>query len=438
MKPGDSKPGRGAPEPPRTGLVRGIGQLGFGAIALNGIIGAGIFALPAIAVGRAGEFSPWVFVLCGALILLIVLVFARVASFFDDTGGPVTYAGAAFGPFVGFQTGWVLMLARAASFAANAHLMVTYAGWFWPPLLEGAWHTAVVVAVCLLLGVINIVGLRQGMAAVFALTVLKLLPLLLLILFGLGQIDAGIFTDVQPPADGLGETLLIVFYAFVGFEGAVVPAGEGRNARRDIPLALVRSALGITLFYFLVQAVTVSVAPWIETSPTPLADVAMILLGSAGAVILTLGAVFSITGNLTASMLSAPRMLYAMAHLGSMPAWLGSVHPRFQTPANAIAAYALFSAVLALTGGFIWLAVISTAVRMLVYVMCIVALPRLERRMGEVEGQFRLPGGLLIPGLALALCLWLMTYAPPESWGFTAVFMAVGAVVYLVVRRRAM
>jgi amino acid transporter len=162
----------------------------------------------------------------------------------------------------------------------------------------------------------------------------------------------------------------------------------------------------------------------------------MILLGTGGAVVLTLGAVFSITGNLTASMLSAPRMLYAMAHIGSLPAWFGAVHPRFQTPANAIGAYTLFSIALALTGGFVWLAAISTAVRMLVYVMCIVALPRLEHRIGEVEGQFRLPGGLAIPGLALVLSLWLMTYAPLESWGLTAAFMVLGAIVYALVRRR--
>lgn len=422
---------------PQDGLRREIGQLGFGAIALNGTIGAGIFALPAVAAAYADLFSPWVFVLCGALIMLIVLVFARVASYFDDTGGPVTYAGQAFGPFAGFQAGWLLTLSRAAAFAANAHLLVTYAGWLWPPLLEGAWQTGAVLAVCAALAAINIVGVRQGMAALFALTVLKLLPLLLLVLFGLGQVNPEIFTgEAAPPLDGLGETMLIVFYAFVGFESAVVPAGEGRNARRDIPMALVRTILAITLFYFLIQVVAISVAPDLGSSRTPLADVALVLLGAAGAAVLTLGAVFSIGGNLTASMMSAPRMLYAMAHIGSMPPWFGQVHDRFHTPANAIAFYAAFSIVLALSGGFVWLAAISTVVRLLVYVLSIATLPVLQRKLGEREGQFRLPGGLLIPGLALLLSLWLMTHAPLKSWGLTAAFMAVGAVVYAVARRR--
>ena len=418
------------------GLKREIGQLGFGAIALNGTIGAGIFALPAIAVAAAGLFSPWIFVLCGLLIMLIVLAFARVASFFEDTGGPVTYTGTAFGPFAGFQTGWLLTLSRAAAFAANAHLMVTYAGWFWPPLLEGGWHTGGVLFICAALAGVNVIGVRQGMLALFALTALKLLPLVLLVLLGLGQANPEIFTGASiPPMDSLGETMLIVFYAFVGFESAVIPAGEGRNARRDIPLALVRTILAITLFYFLIQVVTVSVAPGVEGSKTPLADVALILMGAAGAGILTLGAVFSISGNLTASMLSAPRMVYAMAHIGTMPAWFGAVHSRYQTPANAIICYAVFSGILALSGGFVWLAAMSTVVRLLVYAGCIAALPILQRRLGERPGQFYLPGGMTIPLLALLPSLWLASHASLKSWLVAGGFMCVGAVLYAATRR---
>lgn len=420
-----------------TGLKKEIGQLGFGAIALNGTIGAGIFALPAIAVELAGLFSPWIYVACGLLIMAIVFVFARVASFFKDTGGPVTYAARAFGPFAGFQAGWLLTLSRAAAFAANAHLMVTYAGWFWPPLANGAWHAAAVGLVCVLLTVINLVGVRQGMLAIFALTVLKLLPLLLLVFLGISQTNPEIFTGARiPPLDSLGGTMLIVFYAFVGFESAVIPAGEARNPRRDIPLALVRTILAITIFYFLIQVVTISVAPDIAGSKTPLADIAQLLMGTAGAALLTLGAVFSITGNLTSSMLSAPRMLYAMGRLGSLPEWFGAVHPRFQTPSNAILFYAAFSIVLALSGGFVWLAAMSTVVRLMVYVMCIATLPVLQRKMGEYEGQFRLWGGMLIPVVALVISVWLMTHAALKSWLVTGVFMLAGSALYLVTRRR--
>jgi len=418
------------------GLKREIGQLGFSAIALNGTIGAGIFALPAIAVTRAGLFSPWLFVICGLLIMLVVLSFARVASFFRDTGGPVTYATTAFGPFAGFQTGWMLTLARAASFAANAHLMVTYAGWFWPPLLDSAWHMAAVTAVCVVLTAINVVGVKQGLMAVFALTVLKLLPLVLLVFFGISQTNPEIFTAAEiPPFDSLGETALILFYAFVGFESALIPAGEARSPRRDIPLALVRTILGVAVFYFLIQIVTISVAPDIGSSNTPLADVALILMGSAGATMLTLGAVFSISGNLTASMLSAPRLLYVMGHDGTLPAWFSKVHEKYRTPSNAIISYGVFSIVLALSGGFVWLAVMSTAVRLLVYTMCILTLPVLQRKLDEYEGQFRLPGGMTIPVLALLLSFWLMTHVSLKSWLVSAVFLVLGSVFYAMKRR---
>jgi amino acid transporter len=420
------------------GLKHEIGQLGFGAIALNGTIGAGIFALPAIAAATSGLFSPWIFVLCGLLIMLIVLAFARVASYFDETGGPVTYVGKAFGPMAGFQVGWLSMLSRAAAFAANAHLMVTYAGWLWPPLLDGGWHLGGVLVICAVLVFVNVIGVRQGMLALFVLTALKLLPLVLLVLLGLGQLNPEIFTAAPiPPLESLGETMLIVFYAFVGFESAVIPAGEGRDARRDIPMALVRTILAITVFYFLIQWVTISVEPDIGGSKTPLADVALVLMGAAGAGILTLGAVFSISGNLTGSMLSAPRMVYALAHLGSMPAWFGAVHQRFQTPANAILFYGAFATLLALSGGFVWLAAMSTVVRLLVYVGCIATLPVLRRRMAEYEGQFRLPGGMAIPLLALLPSLWLASHASLKSWLVTGGFMLAGALLYAATRRAA-
>jgi amino acid transporter len=420
-----------------TSLKKEISQLGFGAIALNGTIGAGIFALPVIAVERAGLFSPWIYAACGILIMAIVLVFARVASYFSDTGGPVVYASRAFGPFAGFQAGWLLTLSRASAFAANAHLMVSYAGWFWPPLADGVWHMSAVLLICVLLTAINVIGVRQGIMAIFALTVLKLLPLLLLVFFGISQANPEIFTSADiPPLDSLGETMLILFYAFVGFESAVIPAGEARNARRDIPLALVRTIMAITVFYFLIQVVTISVVPDIGGSKTPLADVALILMGSAGAAILTMGAVFSISGNLTSSMLSAPRMVYAMAHVGSLPAWFGAIHARYQTPANAIYFYAGFAILLALSGGFVFLAAMSTVVRLMVYVMCVATLPVLHRKLGESEKQFRLPGGLTIPAIALLISVWLMTHASLKSWKLTGLFMVIGGILYFLTQRK--
>lgn len=162
-------------------LNRDIGQLGFAAIALNGVIGAGIFALPAVAAAKSGNFSPWLFLICAVLIMTVVLSFARAASFFRDTGGPIQYAGMAFGPFAGFQTGWLTYIGRLSALGANISLMVTYAGWFWEPLGSGLAHQLTIALMFIVLAVFNVVGVRQSMSVVFIFSALKLVPLFLLI-----------------------------------------------------------------------------------------------------------------------------------------------------------------------------------------------------------------------------------------------------------------
>ena len=419
-------------------LNREIGQLGFAAIALNGVIGAGIFALPAIAAAKSGNFSPWLFLICAVLIMTVVLSFARAASFFRDTGGPIQYASMAFGPFVGFQTGWLVYIGRLAAIGANISLMVTYAGWFWAPLASGLGHQITVTLTFVLLAAFNIVGVRQSMKVVFLFSALKLIPLSLLILLGLAHIQPDILLHSNMPVTGnLGETILILLYAFVGFESAVVPAGEARNPRKDIPRAITLTVLTITVVYFLIQLISVSVLPELASSKTPLADVAVVLMGATGAALLTFGAVFSIGGNCSASMLSAPRMTFALAKMGSLPGWFGKIHPRTRTPLNSILFYAALGLVLALSGSFVWLAVVSTLARLLSYILGVAALPVLEKRIEKTEGQFRLSGGYLVPAIALLLCLWLITFASITTWLTTAAFFALGSLLYLAsVKRR--
>lgn len=414
------------------GLKRAIGPLGVGAIALNGVIGAGIFALPGVAADAAGLFSPWLFVFCALLIMTVVLSFARAASFFGETGGPVVYVEEAFGIFAGFQTGWLYSFARIAALAANAHLMVTYAAWLWPTLDTGTARLGLVSFVCVALTVINVVGVRSGLAAVFVLTVLKLLPLSLIVLLGLGQINPDIFLGPEiPQLEGMGGVILVLLYAFVGFESAVVPAGEVKNPRTSVPRSLVWTVAGICVLYFLIQLVSVSVVEDLGQTGRPLAEVAETLMGTAGASLLVLGAVFSICGNISGMFITAPRMLYAMGRDGGLPSWFAAVSPRYHTPANSILFVGGVGLALALSGSFMWLAAMSTAVRLLVYMACILALPALKRKIGEQAGQFRLPGGMAIPVIALALCLWLTTHASLRSWLTMVAFAVLGTLLFL-------
>ena len=412
-------------------LDREISRLGFAAIALNGVIGAGIFALPAVAAARSGNFSPWLFLFCAVLIMSVVLCFSRAASFVSDTGGPIQYAGQAFGPFAGFQTGWLTYIGRLAALGANIKLMVIYAGWFWAPLESGLAHHLAVVLMFTILATFNIVGVRRSMAVVFVFSAMKLAPLILLVVVGLSHVQPGLLVESGlPNISTFGETVLVLLYAFVGFESAVVLAGEARDPRRDIPRALTITVLIITVFYFLIQWISISALPGLADSKTPLADVAAVVLGASGAALLTFGAVFSIGGNCSASMLSAPRMTYALARMGSLPQWFGQVHPRFHTPVNSIVFYAVVALGLALSGSFVWLAIVSTLARLLSYILSVAALPILEKTMEPTEDQFRLPGGYLIPAVALVLCLWLITYASVTAWLTTAGFFLLGTVLY--------
>jgi len=418
------------------GLRREISHLGFAAISLNGVIGAGIFALPAVAAAAVGLFSPWLILICCLLVMPIVLSFARAASFFTATGGPLNYVGHAFGPFAGFQVGWLFTLSRVAAAAANANLMVTYAAHFWEPLSGDLGRQLMIILVLGSLTVINIIGVKRAVAAIYVFTLLKLIPLCLVILLGLTKLNPEVFSaEGLPTFDGIGETLLVLMYAFVGFESTGVPAGEARNPRRDIPRALVQSVLLVAIIYVLIQWVAVSVAPDIGQSKTPLIEVSEILMGAAGAILIGIGAVFSIIGNVSSMMVSGPRMVYAMGRSKVLPDWFGAVHAGFGTPANAIAFAGGLSIVLALSGGFIWLAAMSTVVRLIVYAACILSLPKLHSALKPGQVPFELPGGYLIPLLGLFISLGLITQASANSWLVTGLFMACGTVLYWLARR---
>jgi amino acid transporter len=283
---------------------------------------------------------------------------------------------------------------------------------------------------------VNVIGVKRGVLAMFAFTLLKLIPLSLLVLLGLSQLNPAVFLHPgAPELDGIGGTLLVLMYAFVGFEGAVVPAGEARDPRRDIPRALALSAVIVAVLYVLIQIVSISVQPEIGASSRPLIDVMALLMGPAGAALMAAGAVFSITGNVSSMMLSGPRMVYAMGRSEVLPAWFGRVHPLWATPSNAIYFIGVLGLALALSGSFIWLAAMSTVVRLIVYAACILSLPRLESRADAGDVPFALPGGYAIPLAGLLTSCWLITHAAARSWLVTGVFMAVGTVFYVLTRR---
>ena len=416
---------------PESHLKREIGRIGVATIAMNGVIGSGIFALPAVAIAQAGAFSPWLFLLCGILILTVALTLARNASFFESTGGPIVYTTVAFGRFVGFQTGLLIYVSRVAAIAASANLLVSYAVPLWSPLASGTPRTIAVVSYIVLATVLNAVGVRAGMAVLYLISILKLLPLLLLILVGVPEIEwATIAAAKIASPETVGSTMLVLMYAFIGFEFSLINAGETRDARSAIPRTLVKTVLAVAVAYALIQLVAVSIGPDLGNSETPLVELAQRLMGPAGALLLSVGVVFSIGGGSLTSLLTAPRLTYALSRDGTLPGWFGAVNERTHVPVNSILFCGALSIALAVSQQFIWLATLSTIIRLLTYALCIAALPVIERKLPTEAGQFRIPGGLVIPGIALVLTVWLLTHSTLQSVLITGAVVAVGSIVF--------
>jgi amino acid transporter len=419
------------PTGPESHLKREIGRIGVATIAMNGVIGSGIFALPAVAIAQAGAFSPWLFLLCGILILTVALTLARNASFFESTGGPIVYTTVAFGRFVGFQTGLLIYVSRVAAIAASANLLVSYAVPLWSPLASGTPRTIAVVSYIVVATVLNAVGVRAGMAVLYLVSILKLLPLLLLILVGVPEIEwATIAAAKIASPETVGNTMLVLMYAFIGFEFSLINAGETRDARSAIPRTLVKTVLAVAVAYALIQLVAVSIGPDLGNSETPLVELAQRLMGPAGALLLSVGVVFSIGGGSLTSLLTAPRLTYALSRDGTLPGWFGAVNERTHVPVNSILFCGALSIALAVSQQFIWLATLSTIIRLLAYALCIAALPVIERKLPTEAGQFRIPGGFVIPGIALVLTVWLLTHSTLQSVLITGAVVGVGSIVF--------
>ncbi len=410
-------------------LRRDIGFFGASFLVLNAMIGAGIFALPGKVAANAGLLSPWLFLVVGVLFLSIVLTFAELASYYENTGGPVIYATEAFGPLAGFSTGWVLYLSRMTAFAANANVMATYiasmSDFFAGDLARGAIITLVTVG----LTWANVLGVRDGVRTMGVFTVLKVTPLILMILLGFQYVTGSTLIPGEPfVIDELGGTTLLLIYAYVGFETVAVTAGETSQPRSTIPLALVGTVIGTGLLYFIIVLVFVSIISPEQYADATLVDVGRLLAGPAGALAITLAAVFSIGGNLACSMIAAPRLIFSLAENRLLPKWFGHVHARYATPDRCILIMCGMALVLALTGSFVKLAIASSVTRLLAYVICIASLPAVRRNASDETRQnaYRLKGGYSIPFVGLMICIWLLMQSKAESWIAVSILIAIG------------
>ncbi len=420
-------------------LIRGIGFAGLIILVLNSVIGAGIFALPAAISARAGVLSPWLFLVVGLLVITVVLTFAELASYFKDSGGPVLFTTTAFGPLVGFSTGWLLFISRMTAFAANSTVMAVYLGAVWPWFADGIGRTTLIVSVCSALTLANYLGVKDGVRTMAVFTFLKLAPILLLIILGLQYVGADtLFPAEMPTIDDLGGTTLLLIYAFVGFESATIISGEAKNPKKMMPRALVTTVIATGLLYFLIVLVYISVLPDAGESGATLIDVGRELMGPAGVVLITLAAFFSIGGNLASNMLAVPRLTFALAEERLLPRWFGHIHEKYATPSNSILFLGGLGLAFALSGSFLWLAAASSLTRLMLYVLCIGALPIIRRKATEEERResYRLKGGYTIPVIALMISVWIGLQSEMRSWVVTGSLLGVGLLFYALAARR--
>lgn len=406
-------------------LIRGLGRWDLTAVAVNTIIGTGIFILPAGIFGLIGSFSLFAFVACAVIVGLIVLCFSEVSSRFQSTGGMYLYAKVAFGPEIGFEVGWLYWIVRVATFAANCNAMLTYLGFFIAGANEGVLRIVIISVVVAGITLVNLLGIRETAIVTNVFAVGKIVPLLIFAGVGVFFIEPANFNfDIAPDMAVFPAAVLLLLYAYMGFEAAVIPAGETKDPKKNVPFALL-TALGFCAVLFLiVQIVAIGTLPGLAASKTPLADAAGQFMGSFGAGFIALGALISVLGNLNGGFLSTSRIPFAMAEQHELPQAFAKTHAKYKTPYVAIILTGLVVLVLTIFTTFLTAVTIAAITRLLVYATTCLALPVFRQRTDVAPAQFSASLGILAAVLSLALIGWLLANVDFKKEGLPIVIAA--------------
>src|SRR5947199_320867 len=414
-----------------TSILAAIGPWSMAALVINSIIGSGIFGLPSDLAKLLGNASPYAVLIAGGAMGVIMACFAEVASRFTQTGGPYPYSRVAFGRLVGIEMGWMLWLVRLTAPAANASLFVIYLREFWPRAMDPFPRLCVLTLLIGILAVTNLRGIRAGAEMSNIFTVAKLVPLFLVAIAGavyvLNHQQMSNATATSAGAHSWQKAILILGFAYGGFEGALTPMSEATNPRRDTTFGLFAALITCTALYTVIQWVVVKVLADPAHSERPLAEVARLAMGNSGAALIAVGALVSIYGYLSANMLAVPRLTFALAEQQDFPAIFAAVHPRFRTPYFSILVFATLVWLFALLGNFTWNVTLSAAARLFCYGAGCAALPVLRRKQPG-GAWFQLPGGSFLAVVGVAVCLVLITQIDLRK---SLILMAVIVVAFL-------
>ena len=417
------------------GLKRSIGTLGLSANIINIIIGAGIFALPAVIAAKMGASSIIAYLFCGFLISLVMLCFAEAGSKVNNTGGPYTYIETAFGNYAGFIGGVFVIVSALFADAAVSNALVNMLATSYP-IFENNWMRLTFLFVILGgFACINVLGLKQGIGLVKFNTAMKLIPLLILITLGWKGVSIdNLQIDSLPSLKTLGETSIFLFFAFQGAETGLVVGGEIINPKRNVPKAIFISISAVVIIYMLIQGVSQGVLgnnlP--DFTATPLIETAKTVFGQTGFILLFLGALVSMFGYLSGSILNNPRVIYALSRDRVIPInALSKIHKAFSTPYIAIIVYGTLCFAIAASGSFKQLAVIASGAMLIIYLLVSLAVIKLRYAQKRKPTEFKIPGGLLVPILSIITILYFLSNLPSKEMIGTAFFIALLSIIYL-------
>lgn len=415
-------------------------ELGAKSLALNAInltVGAGIFVLPALIAQKLGSAAFIAYIVCGLLIILIMLCFAEVGSKVTTSGGSYAYVEKAFGPFAGFLINTLFWFGFASlADAAVINAMADALKEFNPAFSEKYIRIGLFILVFAVLALINIRGVKSGSQFAVTVTLLKLTPLILMIVLGLFSITStNLIVTKWPGVNEIGQASLTLFFAFMGTEAALNISGEIKDPQRSIPKGVLMGVTGIVIIYLLIQFVAQGVLGNQLAAETnaPLAATGAKLIGVVGGTILVVTSIVSMFGLLSSDMLAEPRLLFAASKDKLLPDFLAKVHPRFFTPYWSIIVFAVCSIILASSGGFEQLANLASSAMLIIYLTVVLAMIRLRFKKDDTEtGGFKIPFGLTVPVLAIAIIGWLLSHVTMKEIKSMAIFFVVLTFIYFI------
>ncbi|MDQ6736093.1 MAG: APC family permease [Gemmatimonadota bacterium] len=419
-----------------TGLERAIGVRGLAATAINVVVGGGIFVLPAVVAASLGPSGPLAYIVVAAAMSLIVLCFAQAGSRVSLTGGPYAYVEIALGRYMGFLVGTLLWLVGTTATAAVGSAFVGSVAVFYAPLAAPVPRALILAGLFALFGALNSRGTRQSTRFMEIVTVAKLLPLLVFVVIGAALAHGSVpdvFGNLAPAK--MGRSVIVLIFAFAGIEFALVPSGEVKDPARTVPRALFLAMIAITLLYVAIQYVAQMIlGPALATAQAaPLTTAARVVLGPGFALFIGIGASISMFGYVSGMLFTAPRALYAFGRDGILPPVFAKLHPEYDTPVVAIFAQSTMTFLVAVTSGFTQLAILANISVLVLYLLCCISAYELRRRNVQEGGTpFRIPGGPLVPILAVAVILWILSNATLQEFSVIAGVLVAASVLFVI------